>query len=65
MQGCHGALAVGGLAAFERAEMDAELATTRECNVSRSYRPSDQTKISFLLHLLLNEIQQCLLASAN
>jgi hypothetical protein len=65
MQGCHGALAVGGLAAFERAEMDAELAPTRERNVSRSYRPTDQTKIPFLLHSLLNEIQQCLLASAN
>jgi hypothetical protein len=65
MQGCHGALAVGGLAAFERAEMDAELATTRECNVFPSYRPTDQTKIPFLLHWPLNEIQQCLLASTN
>jgi hypothetical protein len=65
MQGCHGTLAVGGLAAFERAEMDAELAPTRECNVFPSYRPTDQTKILFLLHWPLNEIQQCLLASAN
>ena len=65
MQGCHSVLAVGSLAAFERAEMDAELATTREGNVYPSYRPTDQTKIPFLLHSLLNEIQLCLLAPAN
>jgi hypothetical protein len=63
MQGCHGALAAWPRST--RAEMDAELAPTRECNVFRSYRPTDQTKIPFLLHSLLNEIQQCLFASAN
>ena len=71
MHGCPAPLSVAGLAAFERGNWtpgltrlclagDARRRNKRlEIHVPRGYRPKAQAKILFLLHALLQEIQEC------
>jgi hypothetical protein len=53
---CHGALAVAGVAAFERGNWTQSYAK----HVCPRLSPKAKMKILFLLHALLKEIQECL-----